>query len=119
VFNHVGGATPALSPDGVHFNEAGYRLLADAVRASLPSHLSAATTVLCIGDSLTFGIGVRPVGASERANENYLYPTYPAQLAEGISGAAQIWRPLRTGANFRIADDPAIVDEKRAAWRPL
>lgn len=48
----------------------------------------AASTVLCIGDSLTFGIGVRPVGASERRTENYLYPTYPAQLAEGISGAA-------------------------------
>jgi lysophospholipase L1-like esterase len=88
VFDHAGGATPALSPDGVHFNEAGYRLLADAVRAALPSHFSAATTVLCIGDSLTFGIGVRPVGASERRTENYLYPTYPAQLAEGISGAA-------------------------------
>jgi acyl-CoA thioesterase-1 len=82
----AGGAAPRLSTDGVHFNRAGYSLLAKAVYAALRPHLAAGATVLCIGDSLTYGVGVRPIGASERAPAGNFYPTYPAQLAELISG---------------------------------
>jgi acyl-CoA thioesterase I len=71
----AGGATEALSPDGVHMNAKGYALLASTVRRVLSSNLKDDSTILCIGDSLTYGIGVRPAGAAEEGSE-----TYPAQL---------------------------------------
>jgi acyl-CoA thioesterase-1 len=75
ILSKAGGANSRLSTDGVHLTAAGYSLLAAAVRAQLPDHMPANTTVLCFGDSLTYGIGVRPTnGATETA------ATYPAQL---------------------------------------
>lgn len=75
ILTKAGGANAELSTDGVHLTAAGYSLLAEAVRAQLPKHLPADTTVLCFGDSLTYGIGVRPPdGATETS------ATYPAQL---------------------------------------
>jgi lysophospholipase L1-like esterase len=75
VLRKAGGTNTEFSTDGVHLTARGYGLLAAKVRAQLPKHLSADATVLCFGDSLTYGIGVRPAkGAPETA------VTYPAQL---------------------------------------
>lgn len=70
-----GGATQRLSTDGVHLTAEGYGLLAQAIRAQLPKQLPADTTIVCFGDSLTYGIGVRPPGNAPETPE-----TYPAQL---------------------------------------
>lgn len=71
----AGGADDAMSTDGVHLTEKGYHLLASTIRKELPQRIAEDTTVLCIGDSLTYGIGVRaPEDAPEGAE------TYPAQL---------------------------------------
>ena len=71
----AGGADIRMSTDGVHLTLKGYALLASTVRNVLPKRIDPASTVLCIGDSLTYGIGVRPPGGSPEATE-----TYPAQL---------------------------------------
>jgi acyl-CoA thioesterase-1 len=73
--NKAGGADIRMSTDGVHLTDKGYALLASTVRSALPKHLDPGSIVLCIGDSLTFGIGVRPAGQTSDSTE-----TYPAQL---------------------------------------
>ena len=80
VLDRAGGPTPALSTDGVHLTTQGYALLAQAVRGALPRTLPSQTRILCAGDSLTYGIGVRPAGAPETSPTGVPYPTYPAQL---------------------------------------
>jgi acyl-CoA thioesterase-1 len=69
-----GGASTEWSTDGVHLTPKGYALLATTIRSALPKTLPPDTTILCFGDSLTYGIGVRKPGAAETAE------TYPAQL---------------------------------------
>jgi len=71
----AGGANQEMSTDGVHLTAKGYRLLAETVRTEFPLHLPPNSTVLCLGDSLTYGIGVR---APKEPNEGV--ETYPAQL---------------------------------------
>jgi acyl-CoA thioesterase I len=73
----AGGPNPDLSTDGVHLSARGYGLLAATVRKALPKRLPKNSTVLCIGDSLTYGIGVRPPGNAPEGDK-----TYPAQLQE-------------------------------------
>jgi len=75
ILRHAGGASTELSTDGVHLTAKGYGMLAAAVRAKLPQQIPSNVTVLCMGDSLTYGIGVRPDGTPETAD------TYPAQLS--------------------------------------
>ena len=70
----AGGPGPNLSTDGVHLTSRGYGLLAEVVRSALPNHLSNDGTILCMGDSLTYGIGVRLPGTPDNDQ------TYPAQL---------------------------------------
>ena len=88
-FDHVlraaGGPNEQLSVDGIHLYAMGYGLLAQAVRGALPLHLDAGQTVLCIGDSLTFGQGVRPPGAGLADKSGKPYLTYPQQLKELIT----------------------------------
>lgn len=74
VLSKAGGTNAELSTDGVHLTAKGYALLAGTVRAQLPKHLPTDAIVLCFGDSLTYGIGVRPPNSSETAE------TYPSQL---------------------------------------
>lgn len=71
----AGGASSELSTDGVHLTAKGYGILASAVRTQLPKHLPANATILCFGDSLTYGIGVRPPNSLLETGK-----TYPAQL---------------------------------------
>jgi acyl-CoA thioesterase I len=75
VLREKGGATPQLSTDGVHLTPSGYGLLAAAVRTQLAEHVSETDTVVCFGDSLTYGIGVRPPDDAPETKD-----TYPAQL---------------------------------------
>ena len=75
VLKKAGGPNAELSTDGVHLTAKGYGLLAAAVRAKLPKDIPGDTTVLCFGDSLTYGIGVRPANSPADTAE-----TYPAQL---------------------------------------
>jgi acyl-CoA thioesterase I len=70
-----GGATPGLSTDGVHLTRSGNGLLASAVYAELPKPLSPSTRIVCFGDSLTYGTGVRAPGNAPETDD-----TYPAQL---------------------------------------
>lgn len=64
-----------MSTDGVHLTAKGYALLAATVRKALPEHIDSGSAILCIGDSLTYGIGVRPAGGGPEGTV-----TYPAQL---------------------------------------
>jgi acyl-CoA thioesterase-1 len=75
VLQKAGGANSELSTDGVHLTAKGYGLLATAVRSQLPKNLPGSATILCFGDSLTYGIGVRPANSLSETAE-----TYPAQL---------------------------------------
>lgn len=73
-FNRVlakaGGADPSLSTDGVHLTEEGYRLLAKAVEQKLPKK-DRHGRILCLGDSLTYGIGVRLPDAPDAGSLSY------------------------------------------------
>jgi len=70
-----GGPNLRLSADGVHLTRAGYALLAATVRAKFPHHVPSSKTIVCFGDSLTYGIGVRAPGNAPESND-----TYPARL---------------------------------------
>jgi acyl-CoA thioesterase-1 len=69
-----GGATTEWSTDGVHLTARGYALLADIVFERLQQTGGDIQSLLCLGDSLTFGIGVRQANAPESAE------TYPEDL---------------------------------------
>jgi lysophospholipase L1-like esterase len=75
VLKQAGGADTELSTDGVHLTAKGYGLLARAVRDELAGNIPSDTVILCFGDSLTYGIGVRPPNDAPETSE-----TYPAQL---------------------------------------
>ena len=70
----AGGANSMMSTDGVHLTAAGYELLAKTVFAALPKQARRGT-IVCVGDSLTYGIGVRASGSEKDGTD-----TYPAQL---------------------------------------
>ncbi len=67
----LGEQNVELSTDGVHLTAKGYGILASAVRAQLPKHLRADATILCFGDSLTYGIGVRPPNSLLETGNSY------------------------------------------------
>ncbi|GGG62857.1 hypothetical protein GCM10011585_00330 [Edaphobacter dinghuensis] len=73
-----GGATTEWSTDGVHLTAKGYALLAHAVFEQL-RRMEDLQTVLCLGDSLTYGIGVRKLEAPENSE------TYPSKLSSLIA----------------------------------
>ena len=63
--------------DGVHLTPAAYALLGQKAFEVLASRVKAGESVVCFGDSLTFGAGVK--GAGTAAGE-----TYPAALQQGF-----------------------------------
>jgi len=67
----AGGPTPEMSTDGLHLTAAGNRLLAQTLFQAMPSELAGG--VVCLGDSLTYGVPLRT--AAQDSDE-----TYPAQL---------------------------------------
>jgi lysophospholipase L1-like esterase len=59
--------------DGVHLTPAGYQLLGEAVFEAIGDRVAPGETVVCFGDSLTYGVRVE--GAGTVTGE-----TYPAVL---------------------------------------
>lgn len=75
-FGAVADRTPQsefLSADGVHLTPAGNRLLAQTFYAAIAPQLRGSATIVCCGDSLTYGY--QNAGAGSADGE-----TYPAQL---------------------------------------
>ncbi len=70
VLAKAGGANRLLSTDGVHLTAEGYRLLAKAIAQRLPKAMRQGK-ILCLGDSLTYGIGVRMPDASDTGSSSY------------------------------------------------
>ncbi len=84
--NRHGGATldkPSLvrntansnSRDGVHLTPRGYQFLARQIAALLKDRIQPGQTIVCLGDSLTYGAHVQGAGTATGQ-------TYPARLAE-------------------------------------
>ena len=80
VLARAGGASASLSTDGVHLTRAGYGLLAKTVATALPRKVSG--SVLCVGDSLTFGVGVRAATEPDAGSDSY-----PQQLRAILAAA--------------------------------
>lgn len=66
---------PLVAPDGVHLTPAGNRALAQCFLNALPEALREGETIVCLGDSVTYGAGNRGAGTAEG-------DTYPAALRE-------------------------------------
>lgn len=63
----------AKCADGVHLTAAGYGLLAGEVFKAIREKVKAGDVVVCFGDSLTFGSGMKGAGTADG-------DTYPGQL---------------------------------------
>lgn len=63
----------AVSADGVHLTAAGSRLLASCFCDSVAQELRGRITIVCLGDSVTWGAGLKGAGTAEGE-------TYPAFL---------------------------------------
>ncbi|GAB3932302.1 SGNH/GDSL hydrolase family protein [Mucilaginibacter myungsuensis] len=66
-------ALPLFNADRVHPNAAGYKLLAKTVLQSYAGNKLSKSNIVCFGDSLTYGAGVRGAGTITG-------DTYPAQF---------------------------------------
>ncbi len=65
--------------DGMHLTAAGLQVMAEAVYAVWKSDFPAARTIVCFGDSITYGVYMKGKGTAE---PDAL--TYPGQLAKKI-----------------------------------
>jgi acyl-CoA thioesterase-1 len=82
-FNAVTDRTPQpefLSDDGVHLTASGNRLLAKTFYDVIGPRLTGRETIVCVGDSLTFGY--RNDGAGTAEGETY--PAMLKQMAQGL-----------------------------------
>jgi lysophospholipase L1-like esterase len=64
-----------VSADGVHLTPAGYKALADCFFKVVAAEVKGKTMIVCLGDSVTFGAGVK--GSGTTTGE-----TYPAYLSQ-------------------------------------
>jgi lysophospholipase L1-like esterase len=67
-------------PDGVHPNTAGARKIGEAVAERIKSLGLTGGTIICLGDSITYGGGLPGEGTTEGE-------TYPAVLKQTLSGS--------------------------------
>lgn len=63
--------------DGVHPTPKGYKLIAKAVYDAIKKNKLSTKKVICIGDSITYGVHVKKQGTADLDAE-----TYPGQLAQ-------------------------------------
>jgi lysophospholipase L1-like esterase len=70
--------------DGVHLTAEGYQVLAELVAPILKDRVKAGETVVCLGDSVTFGVHVEGAGTSTGDT----YPGKLSQLLNSSSGKA-------------------------------
>lgn len=82
----AGGPTLAMSPDGIHLTAKGYGLLARTFLQAMPLDVSGG--VVCLGDSLTYGV---PLRTAQKNSDQ----TYPAQLASLLAQGGQGAGPHR------------------------
>lgn len=92
------------SADGVHLTPAGNRLLASLCAAALGPAVEAGETVLCFGDSITYG--AHTLGAGTACGETY--PAWLWYLLNRLLGAAQGDRPPA------VAPTPPASAQRRA-----
>jgi lysophospholipase L1-like esterase len=76
--DEAGGPTKELSADGTHLTAKGYGLLAETFFRAMPRTVTG--TVVCFGDSLTYGV-------PWRTKEHDSPDTYPAQLEAMLDSA--------------------------------
>ena len=81
-------APAEILSDGVHLTTAGNRLLAQTFFDVITPHLRGRETIVCVGDSLTYGY--RNAGAGSSAGE-----TYPAMLRQLLAPASAAALPDR------------------------
>lgn len=69
------------APDGVHPTPNGYFRLADAIAKRIWTEKWTPKRILCIGDSITFGAGVKGGGSASPDSESY-----PGRLSRFLNG---------------------------------
>jgi len=74
--------------DGVHPTAEGYKAIAEAVAKAIERHRLPHKRVVCFGDSITYGAGVKGAGTATGH-------TYPACLARLLGGAADATKKER------------------------
>jgi acyl-CoA thioesterase-1 len=83
-FDAVTSRTPqsqVLSADGVHLTFGGNKLLAKTFWDVIGTKLTGKETIVCVGDSLTFGYGTQGAGTAEGET----YPSVLRQMSIGTS----------------------------------
>lgn len=75
--------------DGVHPNAKGYRALAELVAAALADRIQPGETVVCLGDSITFGAHMKGAGTAHGET----YPAWLALLLDRQLGLTEAERP--------------------------
>lgn len=71
----AGQKTPLVSVDGGHLTPDGYKALADCFFGVVTGEIAGKITIVCLGDSVTFGAGVKGSGTTKGE-------TYPAYLSQ-------------------------------------
>lgn len=69
-----------VAPDGVHLIAAGSQRLAQCFFDTVASELQGQATIVCLGDSVTWGAGLKGAGTTEGET----YPAFLKQLAAGL-----------------------------------
>lgn len=64
--------------DGVHLTPEGYRLMAELIYDAIKQKIKCGDTIVCFGDSITYGVHVKGAGTVEGE-------TYPAQLSRIVN----------------------------------
>lgn len=64
--------------DGVHLTPEGYRLMAELIYDAIKQKIKCGDTIVCFGDSITYGVHVKGAGTAEGE-------TYPAQLSRIVT----------------------------------
>ena len=104
-----------LSEDGVHLALAGNRLLAKTFFDVIAPRLRGQETIVCVGDSLTYGYRNKGAGTCEGE-------TYPAMLRTFAINASVVTVEARTPATYYLAEQGDDANEGTSsgkAWKTI